>query len=45
MTGIEKSSNENPVAEEDFEAYEDAFLEKVKKEYKDSWTEENWEKV
>ena len=40
MTQIEKSSSDKPVIEEeDFEAYEDAFLEKVKTEYKDGWSE------
>ena len=27
------------------EANMDAFLDKIKNEYKDGWTEENWEEV
>ena len=45
MTGLNDPPAANPAVEEDYEAYEDAFLEKVKSEYKDGWTEANWEEV
>jgi hypothetical protein len=31
--------------EDDEEALMDAYLEKIKNEYKDGWTEDNWEEV
>lgn len=33
----------NPTAED--EEILDLFLDKIKNEYKDAWTEENWEEV
>ena len=39
MTQITKSDYKPGIDEEDFEAYEDAFLGKIKEEYKDGWTE------
>ena len=37
----------NPSIEgdDDEEAVMDAYLEKIKDEYKDGWTEDNWEEV
>lgn len=36
----------NPQIEgDDEEAILDAYLDKIKNEYKDTWTEENWEEV
>ena len=31
--------------DDDQEAIMDAYLDKIKNEYKDAWTEDNWEEV
>ena len=45
MTENSPDLKDKMAPEENFEEYEDLFLEKIKKEYKDGWSEENWEEV
>ena len=44
LPGMPDTQNSGLSPEED-EALMDAYLDKIKNEYKDAWTEENWEEV
>ena len=45
LPGNSSAPSGQALNEDDEEALMDAYLEKIKNEYKDGWTEDNWEEV